>query len=192
MTRQIILASTSPRRRELLKLLKVKFKTVDSGYVEVMHKHLAHNELVKFLALGKARAAAKKYPGAIIIAADTIVSLQGKAIGKPKTKQEAYRMIKTFSDKKTHYAISGAVVLDAKTGRLFSVADSVKIYFKKLSKREILNYVNSGEAFDKAGGYGPLGKGLNLIQKIQGDYTTAIGLPMGFVVSALCQLGIKV
>ena len=190
--RQIILASISPRRKFLLSLLHLKFKVVDSQYEEVMHQHLPHQRLVQFLALGKARAAAKKYPNAIIVAADTIVSLGGRAIGKPKTKQEAYEMIKTFSDKKTHYAVSGAVVLDAKTHRVFTTADTVKIYFKKLSKQEILNYVDSGEAMDKAGGYGPLGRGLNLIQKIEGDYTTAIGLPMGFVVSALCQLGIKV
>ncbi|HYV33781.1 MAG TPA: Maf family nucleotide pyrophosphatase [Candidatus Limnocylindria bacterium] len=191
MKRQIILASTSPRRKDLMGLLKIKFKAVDSGYEEVMHQHLEHNQLVKFLALGKAKAAAKKYPKAIIIAADTIVSYKGKAIGKPKTKEQAVDMLKNFSAK-PHLVISGTVVMDAASKRVFISSDSTKIYFKKLSKADISKYIASGEAMDKAGGYGFLGKGFNLIEKIEGDLTVDLGMSLGFVFNSLAKLGIEV
>ena len=86
MNRQIILASTSPRRLELFKLLGIKFKAADSGYEEIVDSKLNHQDLVKFLAVGKAEAAAKKYPKAVVVAADTMVSFRGKIIGKPKLK----------------------------------------------------------------------------------------------------------
>lgn len=191
MQRQIVLASISPRRKELLKLLKIKFKVIDSGYEEVMHKHFSHTELVKFLALGKALAAAKKYPKAIIIAADTIVSFKGKAIGKPKDKTDAFKMLKSFSGK-IQYAVTGAVVMDAASNKVLAKVVKCKIYFKSLSDKETSAYIKTGEAYDKAGGYGPLGRGMNLIEKIKGDYTTAIGLPMEFVFNALRELGVKI
>jgi septum formation protein len=191
MKRQIILASISPRRRELMNLLKIKFKAVDSGYTEVMHKHLSPKDLVRFLAVGKARAAAKKYPKAIIIAADTVVSFKGKAIGKPKNKQEVFKMLKSFSGQ-TQEVFTGAVVLDAANKAILTTVATSKIYFKALSQKEIFTYSKSGEAMDKAGGYGPLGKGMNLLKKIEGDYTTAIGLPMEFVFNALAKLDVEV
>src|SRR3989344_3836015 len=122
MERQIILASTSPRRREIMKLLKIKFKAVDSGYEEVLHGHLPHHELVKFLALGKAKAAAKKYPKAIIIAADTLVSFKGKVLGKPKNKREAVKMLSELSGT-SHTVFSGMAVMDAQAKKIISGHD---------------------------------------------------------------------
>src|SRR3989344_4169427 len=119
MSKQIILASISPRRRELMKLLKIKFKAVDSGYKEIVRKDLTHAELVKFLALGKAKAAAKKYPNAIIIAADTIISFKGKVVGKPKDKAQAYKILKSLSGTK-HEVVTGAVVMDAGSKELLT------------------------------------------------------------------------
>lgn len=87
MKREIILASVSPRREQVFRLLNIKFKVADSGFKEIVDPKLSHQDLVKFLALGKARAAAKKYPNAIIVAADTMVSFGGKIIGKPKNKE---------------------------------------------------------------------------------------------------------
>lgn len=189
--RKIILASVSPRREQVFKLLNVKFIIRDSGYVEVMHKHLPHEKLVKFLALGKARAAAKKYPSAIIVAADTIVSFQGKAIGKPKTLKEVTLMLKSFSGK-PHTLITGTAVVDAKSGRTFSNVTKSRIYFRKLSTKEITAYVKSGEPFDKAGGYNLQGKGFNLIAKIEGDFTNNLGLPMGVVFNFLQRFRVKI
>lgn len=156
-----------------------------------MHEHLGHGQLVKFLALGKAKAAATKYPKAIIIAADTIVSFQGKALGKPKSKEDAIKVLRSLSGK-AHYVISGAVVLDASSKKIFTTHGKNKVYFRKLSQSDILNYINTGEAMDKAGAYGFIGGGFNLVKKIEGDLTTNLGLPLGFVVDSLLKLGVKI
>jgi septum formation protein len=155
-----------------------------------MNQKMPHKDLVKFLALGKAQAAAKKYPNAIIIAADTIVSFKGKAIGKPKSKIEAEKMLKSFSGK-PHKIITAVAVLDARTKEVFLEADEIKIYFRKLLPREIKNYVATGEPMDRAGAYAFQGLGFNLIAKIQGDVTTAIGLPMQLLYNILQKLGVK-
>lgn len=186
--RQIILASTSPRRKQLLSLLAIKFKAVDPKYDEVLHQHLTHQDLVKFLAMGKAKAAAKKFSNAIIIAADTIVSFQGKALGKPKNAEEAIRTLKKLSGK-AHYVYSGVAVIDTKTKKTVNVFNRVKISFRKLTKKEIENYVASKEPMDRAGSYAMQGLGFNLIKKIEGDITTVIGLPMTVVYNALKELG---
>lgn len=174
-----------------MKLLKIKFKAVDSGFDEKIDPHLSHPELVKQLALGKALAASKKYPNAIIIAADTMVSFKGKVIGKPKDKTDAIKMLKSFSGRK-HFVYSGVVVMDAASAKIISGHDTTVVHFRKLSDKDITSYLKFGEAMDKAGGYGPLAKGLNLISKIEGDGTTQFGMPLMFVSNALLKLGVKV
>jgi len=191
MKRQIILASTSPRRLQLVKLLDIKFKVVDSGYEEVVDPKLNHQDMVKFLALGKAEATAKKYPRALIVAADTMVSFHGKIIGKPKNKTEAMAMLKSFSGK-AQTLVTGVVVMDAASGKKVATAVTSKIYFKKLSERDILDYVRKANPYDKAGGYNLQGLGLNLIKKVEGDFTNNLGLPMGVVFNALQKLGAQV
>ncbi len=173
--RQIILASISPRRRQLFKLLGLKFKVADSKYKEVMRQDLSHEQLVKVLALGKAHSAAKRFPKAIIVAADIIVSFQGKAIGKPKSVKDAKNMLSNFSGK-THTDVTGVVVLDAASKQIISFINKTKITFKKLSKQSILDYIATGECFGKAGGYNLQGAGFNLIAKIDGDFTNGLGL----------------
>jgi septum formation protein len=190
MTKPIILASISPRRRGLFKLFDLNFKAVDSGYEEILHKHLSHSELVKFLALGKAKAAAKKYKNSVIVAADTIVSFNGKAIGKPKNRKDAFLTLKSFSGK-SQDVFTGVAVMDAKTGKIFNEFCKSRVYFKKVSDKNINEYLDTGEAMDKAGSFGPLGKGLNLIERIEGDTTNVIGLPMEFVFKGLNKVGVK-
>lgn len=169
----------------------IKFKAVDSGYEEIVDPNLSHKDLVRFLAVGKAQAAAKKYPKAVIVAADTMVSFGGKAIGKPKNKQEAEKMLKNFSGK-AQEVITGVAVLDAQTKQIITAVEKIKISFKKLSIQDISSYVNNSEPFDKAGGYNLQGLGFNLIQKIEGDFSRALGLPMTIVFNALEKMGVKV
>jgi septum formation protein len=188
--RQIILASISPRRRQVFKFLGLKFKSVDSGYKEIVKKSLKPAELVKFLALGKAKAAAKKYPKAVIIAADTMIVFKGKVIGKPKSKKDAEQMLNNFSGK-SNLVITGTVILDAASKQVIVTVAETKIYFKKLSAHHINSYIESGEPFDKAGGYNPQGAGFGLIKNIEGDFTNSLGLPMTQVFNALKKLGIK-
>src|SRR5579864_8811545 len=116
MKRQIILASTSPRRRDLFRHLGLPFKVAASGYHEVHHKHLKPEQLVKFLAEGKALAVAKKYRRAIVISADTIVVYKGKVFGKPKNKNEARAMLKELSGS-VHYVCTAVTVIDASTNK---------------------------------------------------------------------------
>lgn len=174
-----------------MKLLKIKFKAVDSGFEEVVDPKLSHGELVKFLALGKARATAKKYPKAIIIAADTMVSFKGRIIGKPKNKADTFKMLKSFNGKPQD-VVTGAVVMDAESNKFLTTVVRTQVYFKKLSDKDILNYIASGESLDKAGGYGPIGKGINLIARTEGEYTASLGLPMKFVLDSLAKFKVKV
>lgn len=175
----------------MFKLLGIKFKAVDSGYEEVVDPKMSHENLLKFLAAGKANAAAKKYPRAIIVAADTMVSFRGKILGKPKNEADAIRMLKSFSGKRQE-VITGFAVLDAKTRQVISSVDKIEVRINNLTSGDIAAYVNSGEPFDKAGGYGPQGLGFNLIEKIDGDFTNILGLPMTGIYNALEKLGVKI
>ncbi|MCL5666247.1 MAG: Maf family protein [Patescibacteria group bacterium] len=177
MKRQIILASTSPRRRELLKHLGIKFQVADSGYEEVHHKHFKPQDLVKFLAEGKARSTARRYPKAVIIAADTSVYFKGKAYGKPKNLAQARSMLKGFSGK-THQVYTGLCVLDAKTGKTTVRAVKTLVTFRKLNSKGLKTYLMTGEPMGKAGAYAIQGLGAGLIEKVSGDYNNVVGLPL--------------
>jgi septum formation protein len=174
---QIILASTSPRRKQLLKEAGLKFKAIDTGYVEKTYKHMSPEKLVEFLALGKAKAGAKKYPKAIIVAADTIVVYKGKVFGKPHTPKKAKEMLRELSGS-AHNIFTGLAVLDAKSKKVFSHIEKVKVYFKNLSGKTIDWYVATGEPLDKAGAYAVHQLGGKLVKKKVGDRTAAIGLPV--------------
>lgn len=191
MNRQIILASTSPRRRELFKILHIPFKAVDSGYEEVEDPRLTPEQLVRFLAEGKARAAGERYPQAVIVAADTMVVFGGKALGKPKSKAQADRMLASFSGK-SQQVITGAVVYDASKNRMKSTVVSSKVYFRNLTNQAILDYIETAEPFDKAGGYGPIAHGFNLLEKMKGDFTNIFGLPMGWIYNQLQKCDIHI
>ncbi len=175
--RQIILASKSPRRKILLKKLGVKFKVVKSGYREHHLKHLSPSELVKFLAFGKAKKTALKYPNAIIIAADTVVEFKGDILGKPKGNNEAKKVLQMLSGK-TNYVITGMAVVDSLANKIFTIAKKTKVEFKKLSLESIEKYILTGEPMDRAGAYALDGKGIGLVRRVVGDMDSAIGLPI--------------
>jgi septum formation protein len=174
---EIILASTSPRRKELMKKVAAKFKIADPKYREHHHKHLKPKELVKFLALGKARAAAKKYPRSIIVGADTVVVFRGEVLGKPKNKKDAERMLKKLRGNK-HFLYTGYAVINTKTGRIISGVEVGKLYFKNYSDKVIADYIATGKPMDKAGAYAIQDIGRKLVKKYIGDRSTIIGLPV--------------
>lgn len=175
--KKIILASSSPRRKELMSSLGLKFKVVDAKYRERKYNHLSPAKLVKVLALGKARSVAKYYPKAIIVAADTIVAHKGKIFGKPKSAVAATAMLEKLSAT-THDIFTGLAVIDSSANKIFTKVERVKVYFKKLSRQVIHQYVESGEPLDKAGAYAIQGKGKKLVRKIEGDFSAAVGLPV--------------
>lgn len=181
----IVLASASPRRREILENIGLDFKVAicdaDESRVD---KSIPVNLYVQELALLKAGEAAKLDVGdSLIISADTVVCLDGEIMGKPKDKADAKRMLRALSGR-THSVFTGICVTRKRD--LFSVCKSVEteVVFNDLSDEMIDRYVQTNEPMDKAGAYGIQGKGCVLVEKICGDYFNVVGLP----VSTLCEI----
>lgn len=189
--KKIILASDSPRRRQLLANAGFKFKAVSSGYHEDISLKMKPKELVKFLALGKALKVVKKYPKAIVIASDTIVALDQKVLGKPASTVQAKIFLRKLSGR-SNSVITSLVIIDAETGKKFVKAYEAKVYFRKMSETEINYYIKTGEPMDKAGAYAIQGYGSAFIDKVVGDYFTVVGLPIFSLVKELKKFGIKI
>lgn len=189
--REIVLASASPRRKQLLERIGLQFTVEPSEYQEEIVPGLSPEELVKAISLGKALTAAKKHPDAVIIAADTIGVLRGRIIGKPHTPEKACQTLRQLSGK-SHRVITGLTIFDAKYDKLVSRSVETRVYFKRLSDQEIVNYVNSGESLDKAGAYAIQGLGAVIVEKIAGDYYNVMGLPLNALAECLIEFGIRV
>ena len=189
--KQIILASTSPRRKELLSKTGLKFLAVKSGYEEDMTLKMKPNKLVEFLSKNKALAVADKYPESIIISGDTIVAYKEKVLGKPKSKIEAKKFLQMLSGK-THEVITAFTIFDSQTKKVFTKSIPTKITMKKLSDKEIDWYIKTGEPLDKAGAYAIQGLGSMFITKISGDYFATVGLPIYHLVKELKKFGIEI
>lgn len=189
--RQIILASNSPRRKELLKNIGLKFKIEKSNSIEKVIPGTSPNQAVKQLAEQKAMVVAQKYKNAIVIAADTMVILGDEILGKPKTKSRAIKMLKKLNGK-THLVFTGFTIIDTKTKKKITKVVKTKIHFNKLTDSEIKNYVATKEPLDKAGAYAIQGKGMALIKKIQGNYFNVIGLPVTELINTLKEFEVKI
>lgn len=189
--KQIILASTSPRRKELMEKLGVPFVIKSSEYEEDMKIKLPPKKLAKFLSLGKAKAVAKNNPNSIIIGADTFVVLGQNLLGKPRNQSGAKAMLKKISGK-TLSIITGLAILDSDTGKVISQSVETKIFIKKLSKSEIDNYIKTKEPLDKAGAFAIQGVGSLIVKKISGDYLGAIGLPLRALAEGLKKFGVVI
>jgi len=186
---KLILASASPRRIELLKMLGCKFQIIPSKVEEKISPRLSPIENVKRISRLKALGVAAKISNGIVIAADTEVILNKKILGKPENKKEAKRMLQDLSGKE-HRVITGLAIVEAKTKRILQDAVITRVKFRKLSKNLIEKYVASGEPLDKAGAYGIQGKGALLIESIKGDYFNVVGLPLNALNQLLEKLGI--
>ena len=186
-TRQIILASTSPRRIEILKKAGLDFAVVAPEYEEDMTLAMPPLELVQHLAQGKAQSVVSKYPGAIIIAADTFVVLHGKIYGKPGTPARAKEMLSELSGQ-MHEVMTGFTVLDTNSGRALTDADITKVYVKQLTSAQIDEYVATGEPLNKAGAYAIQSDGKTFIEKYEGDYLTILGLPVEKVLKSIREI----
>jgi len=189
MTRSIVLASTSPRRKELLENIGLKF-TVDPVEIdEVMTVGLKPAGLAKALSLRKARAAAVRNADSIIIAADTFGVLDGMILGKPLDERHARKMLKELSGR-CHSVITGFTVIDSATGSAVSRAVETRVYFRKFGRVEIARYVKTGEPLDKAGAYAIQGLGALLVERIEGDYYNVMGMPLCALASVLRRFDI--
>ncbi len=174
--KKIILASTSPRRKELLLKVVPEFEAVESNYKEDMTLPMPPDELVKFLSKGKAESVAKNYKNSLVIGGDTFIAFQGKILGKPYTPERAREMLKMLSGQ-THSVWSGITVIDTDTQNFISEAVESKITFKELTDEEIENYIKTGEPLLRAGAYAIQTVGNTFAEKIEGDYDSIVGLP---------------
>lgn len=188
---RIILASSSPRRRELLRLLGLDFEVIPGKEVEYPYSGGDPAAYAQDLALRKARAVAGLAGEGLVIGADTIVLLDGRVLGKPKDEQEAEEMLSLLSGRK-HQVITGVAVVEAQSGRSSLRAVKTEVAFRPLSREEIRAYIATGEPLDKAGAYGIQGYGAILVERVEGCYFNVVGLPLATLVEMLRDFGVDV
>jgi len=189
--RKIILASASPRRKEILANTGLKFTVCSSNYEEDLELAKEPRALARYLSKMKAEEVAERHKDAIVIAADTFIVFKNKLLGKPSGPDDAQRMLKLLSGK-AHSVITGFTVIDSKANKKVSRSIETKVYFKKLTLAEINAYVRSGEPLDKAGAYAIQGLGAVFIDKIEGDFFNVVGLPICALAESLKKFGIKI
>ena len=176
----LILASGSPRRRQLLEQLGLTFTVRSSDVDESVSPGLTPAQVVESLSARKGEAVAQlSQPGDLILSADTVVALEGTILGKPRSREEAAAMLSALSGR-THQVYTGVTLLQ--DGRRLTGHEVTAVTFRPLSPEEIAAYVSTGEPMDKAGAYGIQGLGALLAERLEGDYFNVMGLP-------LCRLG---
>lgn len=183
--RKIILASSSPRRRELLQTAGLEFEIHVKDVDESVPEGTPPEEAAKMTAAKKAAAVADEFRNEIVIGADTIVVADGRILGKPKDEADAANMLKMLSGIE-HEVITGVCIICDGMSHNFVQISKVKFY--DLSEEEILSYVASGEPMDKAGSYGIQGLGCTLVERIEGDYFNIVGLPVAAVYRKIKEL----
>lgn len=171
---QLILASQSPRRLELMGMLNIPFTVHAADIDEAMDPAQSPLMEVPRVSLRKAQAIPRR-EGDIVVAADTVVYCGGRMLGKPHSRQEAAEMLRLLSGR-SHQVITGLTVLTDEAVR--SEAEVTEVFFRPLTDREIESYIGSGEPMDKAGAYGIQGRGALFVEKISGDYYNVMGLPL--------------
>ena len=170
-----ILASGSPRRRELLSLYTTDFTVQVSDFEENGVEAATPAQLVEKLAQGKCLAVAAQHPGQVVIGCDTVVDVEGEVFGKPRDPADARRMLRALSGS-THQVHTGVCVSDGT--RTESFVDSCRVTFFPISEEEITRYIATREPYDKAGAYGIQGRAALWVDRIEGDYYTIMGLPV--------------
>lgn len=170
----IVLASASPRRKELLKLITDEFDVMPSDINEMLPEGIESEKAAQYLAKIKARSIAD-IENKAVIGCDTVVVIDGKILGKPKNREQCQSMLSLLSGR-THCVYTGVCIIYNK--REYSFTEKTEVTFHNLSEREIEEYIETGEPFDKAGGYGIQGKGALLVKEIRGDYFNVVGLPV--------------
>lgn len=186
----VVLASASPRRRELLGRLGVEFRIVPSE-IEERLEGAPSRETIAALALAKARAVAERVGDGVVLGADTVVVIDGVALGKPSGVEDASAMLRRLRGR-THEVITGVAVVEAGSGRAESTAVVTRVVMADVGDDAIGAYVASGEPFDKAGGYAIQGGGAVLVAGFVGSYSNVVGLPLAATAALLSGFGVPV
>ena len=182
MAYKIILASASPRRKELLEQVGAEFEIIPAVGEEIITDSRPQQAVLGLSAQKAAEVAAKVQGDAIVIGADTVVAFGDKILGKPKDEMDAEQMLSMLSGN-THSVYTGVSIVVKQSGqsRAYSFYEETEVTMYPLSKQQILSYIRTGEPMDKAGSYGIQGRGAVFIEKIQGDYNNVVGLPIARV-----------
>ncbi len=183
-----VLASASPRRKELMKLLSDEYVICPSRIEETVPDDIGIEFTPVVLAAMKAEDISRKFPGDLVVAADTVVLIDGRILGKPKTEEDARAMLHTLSGK-THKVITGCCLQIDERANAF--AEESLVTFYPLSDAEIDAYIRTGEPMDKAGAYGIQGLGALLVERIDGDFFNVMGLPVCTLTLMLRRLGVR-
>ncbi|WAM32877.1 Maf family protein [Caldicellulosiruptor morganii] len=190
--KRIILASSSPRRIELLKQFGIKFEVLPSNIDEVISNDLPPEENVTILAKKKGEEVLNRLgedaKDSLIISADTIVFVEGDILGKPSDEKQAFYMLKKISGK-SHIVYTGVCVIDTSKNHILSDFEKSYVYIKNMTDEEILRYIQTGEPFDKAGAYAIQGFGSLIVEKIEGCFYNVVGLPLYKLNTMLQKLG---
>jgi septum formation protein len=186
---RFVLASASPRRRQLLNAAGYEFEIVSPGVEEVGHDWLTIRELTIWNAARKAGAVSGIAPDAIVLAADTLVTIDGEVLGKPSHFENAVEMLRRLSGR-IHEVWTAVRIVDSARRKWRSFHETSRVHFRSLDDRAIRNYLTKIDPLDKAGGYAAQGDGQEIIQKIEGSYTNVVGLPMEKTRRILAEFGI--
>ncbi len=185
---RVILASASPRRRELLALVGIAHEVMPADIDESVMPHEAPAPHAERLARAKAHALADAHPHAVVIAADTIVVVDGDILGKPRDAAHAMAMLKRLVGREHTVYTAVAVARDARTE---SAVEAVRVWMRPLCDAEIAAYIATGEPMDKAGAYGIQGYGATIVERVDGDYFSVMGLGLRRLVSLLAAVGVR-
>lgn len=188
----LVLASASPRRKEILQKVTENFTVVVSSFEESTVKYQGDIEgYVKKLSKGKAETVSVNLKNkALVIGCDTVVSLQGNILGKPKNEQEAFSMLKSLSGK-CHEVYSGITLINTKTNKILSECVCTKVKFSHISDADIQKYIETKEPMDKAGAYGIQGFAGVFVERIEGCYYNVVGLPLNKLNSMMRDIGVN-
>ena len=186
MQNSLILASGSPRRRELLSLMGITYQICPADVDE--HMTGAPDEVVMALSRRKALAVAERHSGCTVLGADTLVACRGEIMGKPQDQQDAMRMLMLLSGGENN-VYTGVTVIDGKTGRVDTRCDQTRVHFVPITHEAAQRYIDSGEPMDKAGAYGAQGMGGMFVSAIEGSPSNVIGLPIHLVRQMLMEIG---
>ena len=179
-----ILASASPRRKELLSLAGIEYEVVVSECEEILPEKILPHDAVMLLAKQKAEDVFSRNSDCMVIAADTVVALEDKILGKPKDEEDAFNMLSSLSGRQ-HTVYTGVCIMTNDKTDCFFVGTDVEFY--SLTENEIREYIATKEPMDKAGAYGIQGKGFVLVKGIHGDYFNVVGLPLAETVRHIDQ-----
>jgi len=188
---RLILASTSPRRREILERLGLPFEVIAPGFDELASSDRPVEDEVLDFALGKAASVARDNPNSIVIGSDTMILINAKKVGKPDGIADAKQILRSLSGK-THRIFTSVAIVDGSGGPGLRMVEEVSVRMRDYSEKELEDYLSCNESLDKAGAYSIQGRGRALIESIAGDYLTAVGLPLKPIADYLKSRGISV